>query len=54
MPHRFLLEQEPMFPYRACAILDDRAAGLQGVAMTERVIGVCAGLLVDAYDEPSL
>lgn len=47
----FLFEQEPVFSYKARALIEDPTSGLWVVAVTERVVRVCAAVLMAAYAE---
>lgn len=49
--YRFLFEQEPFFAYKSREFIPDRDTGLWVVAYYERVVRVCARLLMAAYGE---
>lgn len=51
MPQGFWFQQEPLLSYKAGEIVYKRAAGLWVVAVTERVVRICSGLLIDAKEE---
>lgn len=47
--HSFLFEEEPVFAYKASGLIRKRYTGLWVVAYSERVVCVCAGLLMAVY-----
>lgn len=47
----FLFEQEPVFTYKSSTFVTDPGTGLWVVAYTERVVRLCAALLLAVYAE---
>lgn len=49
--HRFRYEQDPVFSYKSSELAREQTSGYWVVEITDRVVRVCAGLLVTAYVE---